>query len=131
MNTIDREQLLALFVPSVHPSLENALQQPHIIGLAVYEGEDGRRAATPAQNAQPPILDRQGRRLIGVYLKDRMKHALAYMQEHPGTTAYAAAQVFGVSKQALYHAVRRAKHQAMKSARPVCPCCGQALPKNQ
>jgi hypothetical protein len=128
--TIDREALFGLFRENVHDSIAQQLQRPDLIGLAVYENAEGRRFATPAQNAQPPQLDREGRRLLGVYVKDRMRHALTYLQAHPDATPYAAARLYGVTTQAVYDAIRRAKKQAEKHAKPVCPCCGQPMPKH-
>jgi hypothetical protein len=130
MTTIDREALFALFAPDAHASIEKALQRDDITGLAVYESEAGKRRAVPAQTAAAPTVDREGWRLIAVYLKDRLRHALAYLKEHPEATPYAAAQRYGINPRSLYPAIRRQQKQAMKAAQPVCPCCGQALPKN-
>jgi hypothetical protein len=129
MTTIDRAQLYALFKPEAHASLTQALERADVLGLAVYEDDaaDGQRSATPARDAHPPSVDRKGRRLVGVYLKDRLRLALAHLQENPGSTPYAAAQLYGVSKQALYTAVKKAQRRAANAAKPVCPCCGQPI----
>jgi hypothetical protein len=130
MSTIDREALFSLFRADAHASIAQALERDDIPGLAVYEDPGGTRRAVPAQTAAAPTVDRKGGQLIAVYLKDRLKLAQAYLRDNPGATPYAAAQRYGLSTQALYSALKRARRQAQKAARPVCPCCGQPLPKN-
>ncbi|NUX58683.1 hypothetical protein [Paraburkholderia youngii] len=131
MTTIDRAALFGLFREEVHPSIETHLKRDDVNGLAVYENSQGRRFAMPAPHAQLPETDAQGRRLIGVYLKDRMRLALAYLQEHPESSVNAAAKRYGISRQALHDILRREKNKLMQDRRPVCPCCGQLMPKDQ
>ena len=124
---LDREQLFAYFRPEIHPKLDEALAR--YPGLAVYQDLDGRAFAVPIHDAAADALDTKGRALAGVFLQNRLRRALDHLAEHPETTAYAVAKVYGVSTQAIYQAQKRARKQAAKAGQ-VCACCGQPLPKH-
>jgi hypothetical protein len=125
--TIDRDQLFAYFKPEIHPKLDEALAR--YPGLAVYQDLDGRAFAVPTETADAPEIDTKGRALAGVFLQNRLRRALAHLQEHPETTPYAAARLYGVATQSLYGAIKRKQRHTQKAANPVCACCGQPLPK--
>lgn len=127
MNTIDRETLFGFFRDDIHPKLTAALDTPGVNGLAVYRDSEGKRYAVPAQDATLPETDAKGRALEGVYLQDRMRLAFEWLRDNPGQTVTAAAQRYGVSKQAVNDVLKRARKQALKDPRPVCPCCGQPI----
>ena len=55
--------------------------------------------------------------------KSKTQQALDLMREHPGMTAYEAADRVGVNNAAVYQAM-----QCMKG-KEVCPCCGQIVRK--
>lgn len=128
-DNLTREALYSLFRTDAHGGLDAALERADVHGLAVYEDAEGKRRARPTATTDAPESDGKGGKLLGVFLKpgDRLRRALDHLRDNPGMTPYAVAPLYGVSTQALYVAIKRQKRQALKAARPVCPCCGQPL----
>jgi hypothetical protein len=128
---LTRPQLFAFFRADVHAAIRTALDRATVRGLAVFEGEDGKPRAISLTSPLEVPTDPKGGTLKGVYIKpgQRMRDAIDYLSEHPGTNPNAAAKLFGVSSQAVYKAIKRQLKQAQKSHAPVCPCCGQRLPE--
>jgi hypothetical protein len=132
MATIDKTHLFNLFPESIHPGLTSALASPKIVALAVYENESGTRRAVSVAGAHPAAFDPAHGTLLGVYVKpmSRVRKAIQFMQDNPGTGPVVAARHFGITSQNVSITLAREKRKQKRTGKPIiCPCCGQTIPE--
>jgi hypothetical protein len=134
MQMLDVVQLENLLPKDKTKAVRAMLRRADTEGVAVYRAQDSSVLAVPVTSgkAEIPNTRTDGARLIGVYPKpvSKVRKAIRYMQDNPGTGPAAAARRFGITSQNISITLAREKRRQTKNGQPLtCPCCGQPIPE--